>query len=87
MHDKHNLASASPVTDGQRVYAVFGTGQVVAVDMAGRAVWTRHLGKEFGEWDINWGNGSSPVIHQNTLILVCYHGPSVVSARARCRHG
>jgi outer membrane protein assembly factor BamB len=76
VHDKHNLASASPVTDGQRVYAVFGTGQIVAVDMAGRAVWTRHLGKEFGGWDINWGNGSSPVIHQNTLILACYHGPS-----------
>ena len=25
VHDKHNLASASPVTDGRRVYAVFGT--------------------------------------------------------------
>jgi outer membrane protein assembly factor BamB len=74
VHDKHNLASASPVTDGERVYAVFGTGQVAAVDMNGRAVWTRHLGKEFGAWDIHWGNGSSPVIHNNTLILVCYHG-------------
>ena len=76
VHDKHNLASASPVTDGQRVYAVFGTGQVVAVDMAGRAVWTRHLGKDLGSWDINWGNGSSPVIFQNALILACYHGSS-----------
>ena len=75
VHDKHNLASASPVTDA-RVYAVFGTGQVVAVDMAGRMVWTRHLGKDFGDWDITWGNGSSPVIHQNALILACYHGPS-----------
>jgi outer membrane protein assembly factor BamB len=74
VHDKHNLASASPVSDGERVYAVFGTGQVVAVDMNGRAVWTRHLAKEFGPWDINWGNGSSPVIHGNTLILACYHG-------------
>ena len=74
VHDKHNLASASPVTDGRRVYAVFGTGQVVAVDMAGRAVWTRHLAKEYGAWEINWGNGSSPVIFQNVLILACYHG-------------
>jgi outer membrane protein assembly factor BamB len=74
VHDKHNLASASPVTDGQRVYAVFGTGQVVAVDMAGKSVWTRHLAKEFGAWDINWGNGSSPIVYQNALILACYHG-------------
>ena len=76
VHDKHNLASASPVTDGRRVYAVFGTGQVVAVDTSGREVWTRHLGKEFGGWDINWGNGSSPVLHENALILACYHGAS-----------
>jgi hypothetical protein len=48
VHDKHNLASASPVTDGQRVYAVFGTGQVVAVDLSGKAVWTRNLAKDFG---------------------------------------
>ena len=27
VHDKHNLSSASPVTDGERVYAWFGTGQ------------------------------------------------------------
>jgi outer membrane protein assembly factor BamB len=76
VHDKHNLASASPVSDGERVYAVFGTGQVVAVDMNGKAVWTRNLAKEFGPWDINWGNGSSPVIYGNTLILACYHGPA-----------
>lgn len=73
VHDKHNLASASPVTDGERVYAVFGTGQVAAVDMAGRQVWTRNLAKEFGPWDINWGNGSSPIVHNGSLILACYH--------------
>jgi outer membrane protein assembly factor BamB len=76
VHDKHNLASASPVTDGERIYAVFGTGQVVAVDAAGRPVWSKHLGKEYGAWDINWGNGSSPAIHRGALIIVAYHGPA-----------
>lgn len=72
VHDKHNLASASPTTDGERVYAVFGTGQVVSVDTAGKRVWTRHLGKEFGDWNINWGNGSSPLVHRGTLFVVAY---------------
>ena len=72
VHDKHNLASASPVTDGERVYAVFGTGQVVALDVAGRLVWTRHLGKEISPWDIIWGNGSSPVVHGGALIIMSY---------------
>ena len=37
VHDKHNLASASPVTDGERVYAWFGTGQLVALDVERQA--------------------------------------------------
>jgi outer membrane protein assembly factor BamB len=73
VHDKHNLASASPVTDGERVYAVFGTGQLVAVDMAGRQVWTRNLAHEFGAWNINWGHGSSPIVHRGAVILAVYH--------------
>lgn len=75
VHDKHNLASASPVTDGERVYAWFGTGQLVALDLRGKPVWSRHLGKEYGAFDINWGHASSPVLFQDTIILLCYHAP------------
>ena len=35
VHDKHNLASPSPVTDGEMSYAWFGTGQIVALEMSG----------------------------------------------------
>ena len=76
VHDKHNLASASPVTDGQRVYAWFGTGQMVALDLAGKLVWSRHLGREYAPFDINWGHSSSPAIFNGTLILLCYHQPT-----------
>ena len=60
VHEKHNLASPSPVTDGQRVYAWFGTGQIAAVDLDGKLVWKKHLGAEYGPFEINWGHGSSP---------------------------
>ena len=73
VHDKHNLASSSPVTDGRRVYAWFGTGQIVALDMSGKLVWTRHLGREYSPFDINWGHASSPAIFNDSLILICYH--------------
>lgn len=75
VHDKHNLASASPVTDGERVYAWFGTGQIVALDVNGKPVWSKHLGKEYGSFDINWGHASSPALFQDTIILLCYHTP------------
>src|SRR5260221_10750530 len=76
VHDKHNLASPSPVTDGNFVYAWFGTGQLVALDMDGKLVWGRHLGKEHGPFEISWGPGSSPALHGDLLFLVCYHEPA-----------
>ncbi|MGB7218289.1 MAG: PQQ-binding-like beta-propeller repeat protein [Vicinamibacterales bacterium] len=73
VHEKHNLASPSPVTDGERVYAWFATGQIAALDLAGRLVWTKHLGAEYGAFQINWGHGSSPAVYRDMLLLLCYH--------------
>jgi outer membrane protein assembly factor BamB len=72
VHEKHNLASPSPVTDGQRVYAWFGTGQLVALDMAGKLVWQRNLAVDLGPFDVPWGHGSSPAVYKDMLILLSY---------------
>jgi hypothetical protein len=76
VHDKHNLASPSPVTDGQMVYAWFGTGQIVALDLSGKVVWERHLGQEIAPFDINWGHASSPTLYGDTVLLLCDHSPA-----------
>ena len=73
VHEKHNLATPTPVTDGQRVYAWFGNGQIVALDMEGRLAWTRHLGAEFAPFKTLWGHGSSPALFGDLLILLCDH--------------
>ena len=73
VHEKHNLASPSPVTDGERVFAWFATGQLIAVDLAGKVVWKKNLGAEYGPFEINWGHGSSPIVHKDQVILLCYH--------------
>jgi outer membrane protein assembly factor BamB len=73
VHDKHNLSSASPVTDGERVYAWFGTGQLVALDAAGTRVWSKNLRQDYGAFDIQWGHASSPALYDDSLILLCYH--------------
>ena len=74
VHDKHNLSSASPVTDGERVYAWFGTGQLMALDVTGKPAWSKNLAKDYGAFDIQWGHASSPALFQDSLILLCYHG-------------
>jgi outer membrane protein assembly factor BamB len=74
-HEKHNLATPTPVSDGKRTYAWFGNGQLVALDMNGREVWKRHLGKEHGSFVNLWGHGSSPALYKDLLILLCDHRP------------
>src|SRR5688572_18348267 len=75
VHDKHNMASPSPASDGQMVYAWFATGQIVALDMSGKRVWERHLGKEISPFDVAWGHSSSPAVFEDSLLLLCDHGP------------
>ena len=73
VHEKHNLASPSPATDGERVYAWFATGQLAAIDLKGKLVWQKNLGAEYGPFEINWGHGSSPVVYKDRVLLLCYH--------------
>ena len=87
LHEKHNLATPTPVTDGERVYAWFGNGQVVALDMTGRMVWTRHLGKEYSPFQTQWGHGSSPTLHGDLVILLVRSSQRFVPAGARRAHG
>jgi outer membrane protein assembly factor BamB len=76
VHEKHNLATPSPVSDGERVYAWFGTGQVVALTVDGARVWERHLGRENGPFTLDWGHSSSPALDGDLLYLLCYHEPA-----------
>lgn len=75
LHRKHNLASPSVATDGQAVFAWFGTGQLVALGLDGDLRWKRHLGQDYAPYDIRWGHGSSPVLYDDLLLLLCDHQP------------
>ncbi len=76
VHDKHNLSSASPLTDGERVYAWFATGQIVALDVgSGEPVWQRNLAGDYAPFVIDWGHASSPALHGELLYLLCDHEP------------
>jgi outer membrane protein assembly factor BamB len=73
LHEKHNLATPTAVTDGNLVYAWFGTGQLFALDMDGKVVWKRHLGKDYVPFTTSWGHGSSPTLYRDLLFLLCDH--------------
>jgi outer membrane protein assembly factor BamB len=73
LNEKHNLATPTPVTDGKTVYALFGNGQLVALDMEGKPVWARHLGKEYSPFIVAWGHGSSPALYKDLIFVLCDH--------------
>src|SRR5579872_6387158 len=61
----------TPVTDGQRVYAWFGSGVAVALDFDGKVLWRR---EHAGPYSVYPGVSSSPVLHGDTLLILCDQG-------------
>jgi outer membrane protein assembly factor BamB len=68
VHQTGNFAPNSAVTDGEHIYAYFGSRGLYAYDFDGNLKWER----DFGDMRIRYsfGEGSSPGLHGNTLVLI-----------------
>ncbi len=64
------VAASTPATDGQRVYAIFATGELVAYDYAGELVWSKFLGVP----DSMYGYASSLVVWGDLLVVLYDQG-------------
>ena len=60
-------ATASPTTDGERVYAFFGSRGLYCYTFEGKLIWK----KDFGDMDTggDMGEGASPVLYKDKLIV------------------
>ena len=67
-HGDNNFASASPTTDGQRLYCWFGSAGLFCYDLDGKKLWERDLGKV--KIGASLGEGCSPVLHKDKLVVV-----------------
>ena len=70
-HNTNPYCSASPVSDGERVIAWYGSPGVVCYDPDGKILWQKDLGKV----EHIWGFGSSPAIYDNLVLL--NYGPGL----------
>lgn len=66
-HISASLASASPVTDGERIFAFFGSYGLFCLDTNGKRLWKKELGVMHTKH--GHGEGSSPALHGDTLII------------------
>jgi outer membrane protein assembly factor BamB len=71
---KQNMSSPSPVTDGKYVYVMTGTGMLKGFDFNGNELWVRDIQKDYGEFGLNWGYASSPLLFENSLYVQVLHG-------------
>lgn len=78
-HDTNSWASASALTDGERVYAFFGSRGLYAFDMKGNPVWDKDLGRM--QIKMGFGEASSPALHGDRLVVNWDHeGSSFIVA-------
>jgi outer membrane protein assembly factor BamB len=65
VHPKNGHASATPVTDGERVYASFGPHGLIAASFEGKLLWHAPIGRV----DNYHGTAGSPVLYKDTVII------------------
>jgi outer membrane protein assembly factor BamB len=74
-HTKASHCNSTPATDGRRIAAIFGSEGLFCFDMNGDLLWHKDLGKmDGGPYDapsMQWGFGSSPVLHDGKVIVQC----------------
>jgi outer membrane protein assembly factor BamB len=65
-HPKNSRASPTPIVDGDRVYVHFGAEGTAALTTSGEILWTTRL-----RYESQHGNGGSPVLYGDLLIVSC----------------
>jgi outer membrane protein assembly factor BamB len=63
-----SFASNSPVTDGTRVFAFFGSRGLFAYDVDGKLLWRKEFGVQM-RMDMAFGEGTPLALHDNRLLL------------------
>ncbi|MEO1995101.1 MAG: PQQ-binding-like beta-propeller repeat protein [Planctomycetaceae bacterium] len=66
-HPQNGFASPTPVLDGHQIYVHFGPRGTVCLNRMGEILWT-HTAFDYAAFQ---GAASSPVLHNNLLLLTC----------------
>ncbi len=69
VYRKNSRASATPTTDGQRIYASFGTHGLAAFDFNGKLLWQQKL----GDLRNYHGSAGSPVLYKDRIFIYQDH--------------
>lgn len=67
-HDKMCVATPTPASDGERVFAFYSSNDLICTDLEGNLQWYRGLGAEFPNASNSLGMSSSAIVIGSTVI-------------------
>jgi outer membrane protein assembly factor BamB len=70
-HDLGSWASNSPCTDGEYIYAYFGSRGLFCLDFEGNIIWKRDFGQM--EKRMSFGEGASPYLYRDRIFIQWDH--------------
>ncbi|WP_167608170.1 PQQ-binding-like beta-propeller repeat protein [Maribellus sediminis] len=70
-HDLSSWASNSPCTDGEHIYAYFGSRGLYSLDFEGNVLWKRDFGQM--QKRASFGEGASPFLYKDRLFILWDH--------------
>lgn len=72
-NDEGNQASPSPSTDGKHVFAFTGAGDFACFDFEGQEIWRFNAQERYGNFRIQHGMHTTPLLHEDRLYLSLLH--------------
>ncbi len=67
-HNKTNVAAPTPASDGERIYALYSSNDLICLDLAGNPVWMRGLTLDYPNASNSLGLAASPLVVGDTLV-------------------
>ena len=69
-NDRGDGPRGTPTVDGDRIYALGGSGDLSALEArTGKVIWSKNVLKEFGGSNITWGISESPLVIGNKVLV------------------
>ena len=71
-HEKASHANTTLVTDGKHLIGFFGADGLYCLNMKGKLLWQKDLGRINVTWrSVAWGFSSSPALHKDRIVVQC----------------
>ncbi len=86
-HEKIGAATPTPASDGKAVYAIFSSNDCVALDLDGRLLWFRGLGRDYPNASNSLGMSSSLVVVDGVVVAMVENDSESFTAGLDARTG